>query len=167
MDPELVAPRSDIVLADLDGNWEKLYVQGPIEIDSIALLPEVEADEHWPERDRPLVSTAFSIRPKQFEDFFHIDDCDLEIVENLLFYGNGLALLSRAKVFYDAPRGFSEAFGAEQGNFGATWTAYFEHESHDERMGRDVAGYDRAYFWSLLGDWTLDLKPASTDRSKE
>jgi len=427
MDPELVAPRSDIVLADLDGNWEKLYVQGPIEIDSIALIPEVEAGEQWPVRDRPLVSTAFSIRPKQFEDFFRIEDCDLEIIErtenrlviragyeplrpeatnddrqranpiarpeivisridpshvavegaaedlddqgvpravplsagdpqtrlvrssrlerrllieylernlayragsisdearraavistdletirpnyfdqlasdfgptvnirratvldfvkfmrtpalvkgisahsdpscsmmlggydlaeldtltgggywhwtqvddrfepnygdsavrdrihfallrtlwsrdalrhagpsfyvhagcevntplnaarvpyhsphyaghtqiaeNLLFYGNGLALLSRAKVFYDAPRGFSEAFGAEQGNFGATWTAYFEHESHDEQMGRDVAGYDRAYFWSLLGDWTLDLKPATTDRSSD
>ena len=29
--------------------------------------------------------------------------------EALLFYGNGLALIGRAKVFYDEPRGFAEA----------------------------------------------------------
>ncbi|HRF00774.1 MAG TPA: hypothetical protein PLI18_09670 [Pirellulaceae bacterium] len=81
----------------------------------------------------------------------------LQIAENLLFYGEGLALLSRAKVFYDAPRGFAESFGGEAGGFGAALATYFEHESRDERLGNDVAGYDRVYFWSILGDWTLTL----------
>ncbi len=81
----------------------------------------------------------------------------LQIAENLLFYGEGLALLSRAKVFYDAPRGFAESFGGESGGFGAALSTYFEHEAQDAGLGRDVAGYDRVYFWSILGDWTLTL----------
>src|SRR5690606_3677227 len=33
--PELVAKRADIVLADLDGRWEDVYVQPKLRIDSV------------------------------------------------------------------------------------------------------------------------------------
>ena len=79
--------------------------------------------------------------------------------ESLLFFGNGLALLGRAKVFYDEPRGFAAAL-AEGKTFGAAWAHYFIIESEAEnwaRVGGDI-GRKRSYFWSVLGDWTLRLK---------
>lgn len=79
----------------------------------------------------------------------------IQIGENFLFYANGLALLSRAKVFYDAPRGFADALAKERSTFGSVLDEYFRQESEDAGMGADVAGYNRVYFWSILGDWTL------------
>lgn len=79
--------------------------------------------------------------------------------EALLFFGSGLALVGRAKVFYDEPRGFASALGEGQ-TFGAAWARYFELESRAEswsRVGGDI-GRKRAYFWSVLGDWTLRLQ---------
>lgn len=79
--------------------------------------------------------------------------------EALLFFGSGLALVGRAKVFYDEPRGFARALG-EGETFGAAWARYFELESRAEsweRVGGDI-GRKRAYFWSVLGDWTLRLR---------
>jgi len=78
--------------------------------------------------------------------------------EALLFYAQGLALVGRAKVFYDEPRGFYEAV-AEGRSFGEGWRRYFETEAG----ARDVnevgggIGRKRAYFWSVLGDWSLRL----------
>ena len=74
--------------------------------------------------------------------------------ESLLFFANGLALVGRAKVFYDEPRGFSEALGQGR-TFGDAWARYFEIESAAP-TGGDI-GRKRAYFWSVLGDWTLRL----------
>jgi hypothetical protein len=78
--------------------------------------------------------------------------------EALLLFGNGLALVGRAKVFYDEPRGFAQAL-AEGATFGAGWARYFELESRAESWGQaggDI-GRKRAYFWSVLGDWSLRL----------
>ena len=79
--------------------------------------------------------------------------------ESLMFYCNGLALVGRAKGFYDEPRGFVESLG--QGNtFGEAWVRYFTIESsatNVEEVGGGI-GRKRAYFWSVLGDWTLTLK---------
>lgn len=78
--------------------------------------------------------------------------------EALLFYAQGLALVGRAKVFYDEPRGFYEAL-AEGKPFGEGWRRYFQVEA----AARDVdevgggIGRKRAYFWSVLGDWTIRL----------
>ena len=80
--------------------------------------------------------------------------------EALLFLADGLALVGRAKVFYDEPRGFCEALGAGA-SFGEAWKRYFEIESAAStwsEVGGDI-GRKRAYFWSVLGDWTLRLKP--------
>jgi len=82
--------------------------------------------------------------------------------ESLLFLANGLALVGRAKVFYDEPRGFAQALG-EGLTFGAAWARYFELESQGPSwndVGGDI-GRKRAYFWSVLGDWTLKLSHAS------
>jgi len=79
--------------------------------------------------------------------------------EALLFYADGLALLGRAKVFYDEPRGFAETLGAGR-SFGDAWRRYFELESAAgswHEVGDDI-GRKRAYFWSVIGDWTLTLK---------
>jgi hypothetical protein len=78
--------------------------------------------------------------------------------EALLFYAQGLALVGRAKVFYDEPRGVYEAL-AEGRTFGAGWARYFDNESAArdvEEVGGGI-GRKRSYFWSVLGDWTLRL----------
>src|SRR5690606_513482 len=75
-----------------------------------------------------------------------------------LFFADGLALIGRAKVFYDEPPGFSETLAAG-GTFGDAWRRTFEIESNVpswDHAGGDI-GRKRTYFWSLLGDWTLRL----------
>lgn len=80
-------------------------------------------------------------------------------VEGILFYLNGVALTARAKVFYDAPRGFSEALGrTERSCFGDGWKGYFEEESKDTSLPALVADNKRCYTWSVLGDWTVRLR---------
>ncbi len=79
--------------------------------------------------------------------------------ESLLFFGNGLALVGRAKVFYDEPRGFAATL-ADGKTFGAAWAKYFDLESRAKRWGEvggDI-GRKRCYFWSVLGDCSLRLK---------
>ncbi|MEZ6016142.1 MAG: hypothetical protein R3F49_13565 [Planctomycetota bacterium] len=87
--------------------------------------------------------------------------------EALLFFGRGVALIGRAKVFYDEPRGFVDVL-REGGHVGAAWARYFTLEGAAERwqdVGGDI-GRKRAYFWSVLGDWSLTLamaRPRSSD----
>jgi hypothetical protein len=80
--------------------------------------------------------------------------------ESLLFFANGLALVGRSKVFYDEPRGFAETLG-QGGTFGDAWARYFEIESTSP-AGGDI-GRKRAYFWSVLGDWSLRLSKPKSD----
>ncbi|MBN1975713.1 MAG: VCBS repeat-containing protein [Sedimentisphaerales bacterium] len=80
-------------------------------------------------------------------------------VEGVLFYLNGVALTARAKVFYDSPRGFSEAFGlTERSCFGDGWKGYFNEEAKDTSLPAMVADNKRCYTWSVLGDWTVRLR---------
>ncbi len=74
--------------------------------------------------------------------------------ESILFFLNGVALASRAKTFYDTPRGFTEKMG-EGKCFGEGWRAYFEIESNDAALANEIAGNKRTYPWSIIGDWTL------------
>jgi hypothetical protein len=78
--------------------------------------------------------------------------------ESLMFYGNGLALVGRAKVYFDEPTGFAEELGMGK-TFGQAWLKYYRHDSQNKI--HDVSR-KKAYFWSLLGDWTLRLKSSST-----
>lgn len=82
--------------------------------------------------------------------------------EALLFYANGLAVMSRAWGFNDCPREFGEAIGATpESCFGEGWRRYFEVEARDVGLGEvspDTGQHierKRSSMWSLLGDWTL------------
>lgn len=82
--------------------------------------------------------------------------------EAILFFSECVAMLGRAKVFYDEPREFAEVLG-KGGTIGDAWKRYFELESQAtnwDEVGGDI-GRKRAYFWSIVGDCTLRLpKPA-------
>jgi hypothetical protein len=85
--------------------------------------------------------------------------------ESILFFGEGLALVGRSKVFYDEPREFAETL-AKGESFGAAWARYFELESNASSFGKvggDI-GRKRSYFWSVLGDWTLTLQMGKPSR---
>lgn len=87
--------------------------------------------------------------------------------EGILFYVKGLALVSRAKVFYDRPRGFPAAFGTSlTARFGDGLKAYFDLESQDAPLGAfdRAASSKRSYTWSIIGDWTLRLRPIPIQR---
>jgi hypothetical protein len=78
--------------------------------------------------------------------------------EAMLFFTPCVAMVGRAKVFYDEPRGFCEVLGAG-GTFGEAWQRYFAVEGAAvgwDEVGGDI-GRKRAYFWSLVGDGTLRL----------
>ncbi|MBL8752057.1 MAG: hypothetical protein JNK15_02045 [Planctomycetes bacterium] len=78
--------------------------------------------------------------------------------ESLLFFSECVAMVGRAKVFYDEPREFAATLGAGQ-TIGRAWQRYFEVEASAERwddVGGDI-GRKRAYFWSIVGDCTLRL----------
>lgn len=87
-----------------------------------------------------------------------------QIAESLLFFGNGLALIGRAKVFYDCPTNPHRYFHRSQGRFGEILRGYIQEESDHFKAG--VAGRNRSYFWSIIGDWTLRLdypQPTETE----
>ena len=78
--------------------------------------------------------------------------------EAILFFSECVAMLGRAKVFYDEPREFAEVLG-KGGTIGDAWKRYFEIESQAanwDEVGGDI-GRKRAYFWSIVGDCTLRL----------
>jgi len=87
-----------------------------------------------------------------------------QAAEALLLFGNGLALVGRAKVYYDEPRGFVEAL-RDGATFGDAWSRYFQIESRAKSPGN--IGRKRAYYWSVLGDWTLRLDTAAPSGSGE
>ena len=81
--------------------------------------------------------------------------------EALLFFGNGLALVGRAKVYFDEPGGFAEEL-AKGRTYGQAWAKNFDLDSQNPKI-HDVSR-KKAYFWSLLGDWTLRLSTAEPGR---
>jgi len=83
--------------------------------------------------------------------------------ECLLMYCRGLVLLGRGKVFNDEPREFFETLAAGK-TWGDAWRHYFEVEASDASLNTDEEGIRRkkAYFWSVVGDWTLTLFPATS-----
>jgi len=82
-----------------------------------------------------------------------------QMAESLLFFGNGLGVMSRSKVFNDRPIGFGEAFGA--GRFGDGWTNTFVHASMATPYTVETAPNEKiTYTWSIIGDATLQLRTA-------
>jgi hypothetical protein len=80
--------------------------------------------------------------------------------EGILFYMNGIAIMARAKVFYDTPRGFPGVLSSSpQAKFGQGWKAYFEIETEDSDLGKfeNSIQCKKSYFWSIIGDWSVRL----------
>lgn len=84
--------------------------------------------------------------------------------EGLIFYTNAVAMIARAKVFNDVPTGFPGAFAlTSRAHFGDGWRAFFDNEASDAALGSSDPKTDatvrckKAYFWSMIGDWTVRL----------
>ena len=95
------------------------------------------------------------------------DDADYGYKNNadsILLYQNGLALLGRGKVFWDAPSGYTSAIAAAGGRFGYGWRGMFVADGNNAALkpGTNadvrVLNNKKAYFWDLRGDWTVKLK---------
>ncbi len=94
--------------------------------------------------------------------------------ESLMFYGNGLGLMARNKIFNDTPSGYYEAIKSTGGRFGYGWRGYFLTDAGnpdlDERAldptvvkpGSDrrdrTLQRKRSYFWNTIGDFTLKIR---------
>jgi hypothetical protein len=81
-----------------------------------------------------------------------------QTAEGVLFYLNGVAVVARAKVFYDPPEDFITGLTSANGNIGKGWEAYFRYSCNDAALAKDPAGCKRSYTWSILGDWTLRVR---------
>ena len=79
-----------------------------------------------------------------------------QMAESLMFFGNGLAVMSRSKVFNDAPDGFCEAFGS--GRFGDGWARTFALSSGRRLAIENAADEKIVYSWGMIGDATLQLR---------
>ena len=87
--------------------------------------------------------------------------------ETLLFLGGGMALIGRSKVFNDGPKHYPRALGQGQ-RFGEPWKQSFYDDAQDAAVATAPTSPEKkdrgprrkkAYFWSVLGDWTLRLVP--------
>jgi hypothetical protein len=93
--------------------------------------------------------------------YYHEGYASWQNAEGLLFYMNGIALISRAKVFNDQPTGFPGAFAlGSRTRFGDGWKASFENDAADSGLGTfdQAIRSKKAYFWSMIGDWTVRLR---------
>jgi hypothetical protein len=76
--------------------------------------------------------------------------------EGLLYYLNGLAVLSRSKMFNDGPTGFGAGFGkSTTSTFGDGWQEHFILESSDTNLAKLPTERKKSSFLSVIGDWTL------------
>lgn len=79
--------------------------------------------------------------------------------EGILFYTNCVAIFSRAKVFNDAPYGFTDGYRlSDRANLGSCWKSYFNAQANDGGLSTYNIQRKRAYFWSINGDWTLRIR---------
>lgn len=84
--PELVDTRTDIILADLTGNWEALYREADFHLDGIIAYPDaVTAPKPWANggyvNAGDFSSSIFRIDDLVFRDVFYIDDATANILE--------------------------------------------------------------------------------------
>lgn len=104
------------------------------------------------------------------EPYSHEGYGNFQNAEGILFYCQGLALLSRAKVFYDWPKNFSKALGERlTGRFGDGLTAYYDAEADSSSLADidEVGACKRAYTWSVIGDWTLRLRYFDHEKDRD
>ncbi|MGB1013923.1 MAG: FG-GAP repeat domain-containing protein, partial [Nannocystaceae bacterium] len=93
---------------------------------------------------------------RRYNQVGYASEYGFQNAESLLFFTNAVGIASRAKVFYDKPKGMTAAM--RTGHFGDGWKAYFTKESNDQTLLSGPASAKRAYTWSLNGDWTLNVR---------
>ena len=82
LDAEFVTPRGEIVLADLDGNWEQLYREEPFNFQGAQVLPQKVSTVSWlppmypvfPTDNQTLTTPHFNSFIRSFEDVFLVRD---------------------------------------------------------------------------------------------
>ena len=76
--------------------------------------------------------------------------------ESLLFFANQLAILCQIGEWNHGPRGFGNGFGSSgTATFGDGWKGFFERWSNDASLANVEWDRKRCYYWSIVGDWTL------------
>ncbi|MDG6250935.1 VCBS repeat-containing protein [Methanocalculus sp.] len=94
------------------------------------------------------------------EQYYKEGYAGLQNAEALLFYMNGVAMIARAKGFWDLPTGFPGAFAfSSRARFGDGWRAFYDNDAANVYLGTFKKAIDakKAYFWSMIGDWTVRL----------
>jgi len=80
-------------------------------------------------------------------------------IECLEFYMGCLAIIARAKGFWDEPLGVANALGSYDACFGEVWVHNFDEVANlSDLTAPSSAGSKKAYWWSLMGDWSLELR---------
>ena len=83
--PELRAAKADIVLGDLDGNWEDIYVQPRTEISYFRGIPHARHGSDWHQSNQDILFSSTETGTIKFEDFFFLDDGNYQISETGTF----------------------------------------------------------------------------------
>jgi hypothetical protein len=72
MHPNRINATSDLVLGDLDGNWESIYRKDSIAIPHWTMIPDNTAT--WPVAGQYVSATRFQYTTANWEDVFHVRD---------------------------------------------------------------------------------------------
>ena len=83
--PELRAAKADIVLGDLDGNWEDIYVQPRTEVSYFRGIPHARHGDDWHQSNQDILFSSTETGTIKFEDFFFLDDGNYQISETGTF----------------------------------------------------------------------------------
>jgi hypothetical protein len=70
---EFITPRAEIVLGDMDGNWEALYREAPFTVNSFNALP-LEPTESYPASGQIIETPHYQATSATFRDVFFIQD---------------------------------------------------------------------------------------------
>lgn len=71
--PRPITTRADIVLADFDADWAKLYVDGTRSVPTLELVPD-NPPGNWPASGQILESSRFSFANTTIQNCFYIQD---------------------------------------------------------------------------------------------
>lgn len=79
-DSELVTTRAEIVLADLDGNWEGLYRE-TLDSPGYALIPNLPSED-YPANNQVFQTETYRRTGQSFQDVFHIRDHNVRVTRH-------------------------------------------------------------------------------------
>jgi hypothetical protein len=80
--PQVIAERAELVLADLDGNWQDIYQENSTGLLSIQAIPTAGVGDIWPADNASFSSNTFIYESLPFQDFFYIKDDNYEVISH-------------------------------------------------------------------------------------